>query len=143
MPFIEYIYPLKFGSISAGLRYEHLAFNYFENDVRQDDQSRKYNNFYPSASFSAQKGKFMFQLSYATRTSRPSYNSLSNAVSYVDRYCHTKGNPYLLPETNHDLSLAAIWNFLQFSASYQVIQRALMHLGTNQDGNENGIMLYN
>lgn len=141
--FIEYIYPLKFGSISAGLRYEHLAFNYFENDVRQDEQSRKYNNFYPSASFSAQKGKFMFQLSYATRTSRPSYNSLSNAVSYVDRYCHTKGNPYLLPETNHDLSLAAIWNFLQFSASYQVIQRALMHLGTNQDGNENGIMLYN
>ena len=140
--FIEYSYALKFGSVSAGLRYEHLAFNYFENNVRQDDQSRKFNNFYPNVSFNAMAGKFMFQLSYATKTFRPSYSQLSNAIIYIDRYSYTKGNPYLLPEINHDLSFAAVWNFIQFAASYQVTQRAIVHLGTYQEGNENGILLY-
>ena len=141
--FIEYLYPFKFGSISAGVRYEHLAFNYYEDDVRQDSQSRKFNDFYPSISFNAHKGKFMFQLNYATKTSRPSYSLLSNAVTYIDRYSYTKGNPYLIPEINHDLSLATVWNFLQFAATYQVTQNAIVHLGTHQEGNENGILLYN
>lgn len=140
--FIEYSYPLKFGSVSAGLRYEYLAFNYFENDVRQEDQSRKFNNFYPNVSFNAMAGKFMFQLSYATKTYRPEYSQLSNAAVYIDRYSYTRGNPYLLPEINHDLSFAAVWNFLQFAASYQVTQRAIVHLGTYQEGNKNGILLY-
>lgn len=141
--FIEYLYPFKFGSISAGVRYEHLAFNYYEDDVRQDSQSRKFNDFYPNISFNAHKGKFMFQLNYATKTSRPSYSLLSNAVTYIDRYSYTKGNPYLIPEINHDLSLATVWNFLQFAATYQVTQNAIVHLGTHQEGNENGILLYN
>ena len=141
--FLEYSYPFSFGSINAGVRYEHLAFNYYENDVLQQDQSRRFDNFYPNASFNAMFGKFMFQLSYATKTMRPAYSQLSNAIMYIDRYSFTRGNPYLLPEIYHDMSLAAIWNFLQFSASYQIVQRAIVHLGTHQEGNENGILLYN
>ena len=141
--FLEYSYPFRFGSLNAGVRYEHLAFNYFENDVLQQDQSRRFDNFYPNASFNAMFGKFMFQLSYATKTMRPSYSQLSNAIMYIDRYSYTRGNPYLLPEIYHDMSVAAVWNFLQFSASYQIVQRAIVHLGTHQEGNENGILLYN
>lgn len=140
--FLEYSYPFRFGSLNAGVRYEHLAFNYFENDVLQQDQSRRFDNFYPNASFNAMFGKFMFQLSYATKTMRPSYSQLSNAIMYIDRYSYTRGNPYLLPEIYHDMSFAAVWNFLQFSASYQIIQRAIMHLGDHQENNENGIALY-
>ena len=141
--FLEYSYPFRFGSLNAGVRYEHLAFNYFENDVLQQDQSRRFDNFYPNASFNAMFGKFMFQLSYAAKTMRPSYSQLSNAIMYIDRYSYTRGNPYLLPEIYHDMSFAAVWNFLQFSASYQIVQRAIVHLGTHQEGNENGILLYN
>lgn len=140
--FLEYSYPFRFGSLNAGVRYEHLAFNYFENDVLQQDQSRRFDNFYPNASFNAMFGKFMFQLSYAAKTMRPSYSQLSNAIMYIDRYSYTRGNPYLLPEIYHDMSFAAVWNFLQFSASYQIIQRAIMHLGDHQENNENGIALY-
>ena len=140
--FLEYSYPFRFGSLNAGVRYEHLAFNYFENDVLQQDQSRRFDNFYPNASFNAMFGKFMFQLSYAAKTMRPSYSQLSNAITYIDRYSYTRGNPYLLPEIYHDMSFAAVWNFLQFSASYQIIQRAIMHLGDYQENNENGIALY-
>jgi hypothetical protein len=140
--FLEYSYPFRFGSLNVGVRYEHLAFNYFENDVLQQDQSRRFDNFYPNASFNAMFGKFMFQLSYAAKTMRPSYSQLSNAIMYIDRYSYTRGNPYLLPEIYHDMSFAAVWNFLQFSASYQIIQRAIMHLGDHQENNENGIALY-
>jgi hypothetical protein len=86
--FLEYSYPFRFGSLNAGVRYEHLAFNYFENDVLQQDQSRRFDNFYPNASFNAMFGKFMFQLSYAAKTMRPSYSQLSNAIMYIDRYSY-------------------------------------------------------
>ena len=140
--FVEYMYPLKFGSISAGVRYEYLSFNYYENDILQEDQSRTYSNFYPNASFNARTGKFQFQLSYAVKTSRPSYRNLTNAIQYIDRYSYTKGNPYLVPEINHDLSFAAVWKFLQFSASYQVEQMKILHWGTAPEDLENIIMLH-
>ena len=140
--FIEYMHPYKFGSFTAGLRYEHLGFNSYESDVLQEDQSHKFNDFYPSASISAMAGKFQFQLSYATKTTRPSYSLMSNSVTYIDRYSITKGNPYLLPEINHDISFAAVWNYLQFFASYQITQRAHVHVGAVQEGVENGMILY-
>lgn len=140
--FVEYMYPLKFGSISAGVRYEYLSFNYYENDIQQKDQSRTYSNFYPNASFNALAGNFQFQLSYAAKTSRPSYQNLTNAIQYIDRYSYTKGNPYLVPEINHDVSFAAVWKFIQFSASYQVEQRKILHWGTAPEDMPNIIMLY-
>lgn len=139
--FVEYVHPFRFGSFSAGVRYEHLEFNYYENGILQKEQSRKYNNFYPSASVAAVAGKVQMQLSYATKTTRPSYNLLSNSVTYIDRYSLTKGNPYLLPEINHDISFAAVWNYLQFAASYQITQRAHVHLGIEQEGIDNGMIL--
>ena len=68
---------------------------------------------------------------------------LSNAVEYIDRYSYTKGNPYLIPEINHDLTLTTAWKYLQLSMTYMVTQRAIVHLGTHQKDNENGIILYN
>ena len=140
--FIEYMHPYRYGSITAGLRYEHLGFDSYEGGVLKEDLSHKFDNFYPSASISAMAGKFQFQLSYATRTTRPSYSLMSNSVTYIDRYSITKGNPYLLPEINHDISFAAVWNYLQFAASYQITQRAHVHLGTVQEGVDNGMILY-
>ena len=140
--FVEYMHPYLLGSITVGMRYEHLGFNCYESDVLQEDQSHKFDNFYPSASISANTGEFKFQLSYATKTTRPSYSLMSNSVTYIDRYSITKGNPYLLPEINHDISFAAVWNYLQFAASYQLTQRAHVHIGAVQEGVDNGMILY-
>ena len=140
--FVEYTHPYILGSLTAGLRYEHLGFNSYESDILQEDQSHKFDNFYPSASISANTGDFKFQLSYATKTTRPSYSLMSNSVTYIDRYSITRGNPYLLPEINHDISFAAVWKYIQFAASYQIIHRAFVHIGTVQEGVENGMILY-
>lgn len=140
--FTEYSHPLPFGSLSAGVRYEHVTFDYYEEEIYQDDQSRKYNNWYPNASFSTQFGPVQTQLSYTVKTVRPFYNQLGNAVTYVDRYSISTGNPTLKPELNHDLSLTAAWKFFQFTMSYQLQKDAILHQGISQENNDEAILLY-
>ena len=140
--FAEYLFPLKFGSLSAGVRYEHIGFDYYENEVRKDDQSRKYDNFYPNASFAAVAGPFQFLLSYSSKTTRPHYSYLSNSLFYIDRYSMQQGNPLLRPEMNHDVSLAAVWKFIQAGVSYQVVKNAILHNATSLPGNDSAILIY-
>ena len=140
--YAEYTYPLGFGSLTAGLRYEHIGFRYYENEVFKEDQSRTYDNFYPNASFSAVAGPFQFLLNYSAKTSRPHYSYLSNSLVYIDRYCMQKGNPLLRPEMNHDVSLAAVWKFVQAGISYQTVKNAILETATAQEGTDNAILIY-
>ena len=140
--YAEYIYALPFGSLTAGVRYEHIGFDYYENEVQKEDQSRTYDNFYPNASFAAVAGPFQFQLSYSAKTARPHYSYLSNSLVYIDRYSMQQGNPLLRPEMNHDVSLAAVWKFIQAGVSYQVVKNAILHNATVQDGVDNAILIY-
>lgn len=140
--YAEYAYPLPFGSITAGVRYEHIGFDYYENDVRKEDQSRTYDNFYPNASFAAVAGPFQFQLSYSAKTTRPNYSYLTNSMVYIDRYSMMQGNPLLRPEMNHDVSLAAVWKFIQAGVSYQVVKNAILHRATIPENTDNVILIY-
>ena len=140
--YAEYTYPLGFGSLTAGLRYEHIGFRYYENEVFKEDQSRTYDNFYPNASFSAAAGPFQFLLNYSAKTSRPHYSYLSNSLVYIDRYCMQQGNPLLRPEMNHDVSLAAVWKFVQAGISYQTVKNAILETATAQEGTDNAILIY-
>ena len=140
--YAEYIYPLPFGSLTAGIRYEHIGFDFYENDVLKDDRSRTYDNFYPNASFAAVAGQFQFLLSYSAKTTRPHYSYLSNSSIYLDRYSMQQGNPLLRPEMNHDVSLAAVWKFIQAGVSYQVVRNAILHNATVQNNVDNAILIY-
>ena len=140
--YAEYIYPFRFGSLTAGIRYEHIGFNYYENDLLMDDQSRNYDNFYPNASFAAIAGPFQFLLSYSAKTTRPHYSYLSNSLVYIDRYSAQQGNPLLRPEMNHDVSLAVVWKYIQAGISYQVVKNAILHQAAVQKGQDNAILIY-
>ena len=140
--YAEYIYPFRFGTLTAGVRYEHIGFRYYENEVFKKDQSRTYDNFYPNASFSAVAGPFQFLLNYSAKTSRPHYSYLSNSLVYIDRYCMQQGNPLLRPEMNHDVSLAAVWKFVQAGISYQTVKNAILETATAQEGTDNAVVIY-
>ena len=140
--YAEYIYPFRFGSLTAGVRYEHIGFRYYENEVFKEDQSRTYDNLYPNASFAAVAGPFQFLLNYSAKTTRPHYSYLSNSLIYIDRYSMQQGNPLLRPEMNHDVSLAAVWRFVQAGVSYQVINNAILHNATAQEGTDNAILIH-
>ena len=139
--FAEYSHALPFGAVGAGVRYEHIAFDYYVDDLWQEDQSRVYDNFFPNASLTAVLGPVQTQLSYAVKTQRPSYNQLRNSVTYIDRYSLDKGNPTLQPQTTHNLSLTSAWKFLSLSTVYKVKKGAFVQWGEAQPDNPDAMML--
>lgn len=134
-PFVEYSRMTPIGHISAGMRYEWVKFDYFENDKYIANQSRKFDNFFPNASFGTQVGKVQMQLSYTAKTKRPTYRQLSNNVYYGNRYTLQSGNPLLKSEIIHDVSLMGMWKFLQFMASYQNDKDAIIYWAEQQKDN--------
>lgn len=114
----------KFGvvSLNAGLRYEHAQFDYYEEDVRQREQSRSFDDVFPNVSVSFPIKKTHNSISYSVKTRRPAYSLLSSAVQYSNRYMYQQGNPQLQPETRHDVTWMTGYRWLNFSASYQCVK---------------------
>ena len=53
-----------------------------------------------------------------------------------------QGNPLLRPEINHDVSLAAVWKFIQAMVSWQMSKNAILYNATAQKGKDNAIVIY-
>ena len=134
-PFIEYSVSSKLGSLSAGLRYEHVNFDYSEDGKHIDEQSRNFSNLFPSISWSSELGKMQMQFSYSAKTQRPSYEQLSNNIAYGNRFTLQSGNPLLKHEIIHDLSFMGIWKFINFSLSFNDRKNAIIYWAEQMDGN--------
>jgi iron complex outermembrane receptor protein len=84
-----------------GLRAEYTMVNSNITDVKQN-----YANLFPSAQFTRKfEEQRELSFSYSRRIERPSFNELSNSVSYADKYVGQRGNPKLKPEINNIFSL--------------------------------------
>lgn len=140
--FAEYNRKFPFGQLAAGVRYEHIRFDYFEEDKRMDDQSRTYDNWFPNVSFGTTLGKVQTQLSYTAKTIRPSCRQLSNTVAYVNRFTAETGNPTLKPSLFHDVTLSASWKFLQASVSYQLVNDPILYWSRPVEDNPGAAILY-
>lgn len=127
--FVEYAHSFPFGDIAVGARYEHDAFDYYENHQHSDAQSRTFDNVYPTVSYNTTLGRVQLQASYAAKTERPSYWMLRNNVSYYNRFTLQTGDPSLLPSLKHDVTLSGTWKFLQTSVSFQQTNDALILWG--------------
>ena len=134
-PFVEYSRQFHIGQFSAGLRYEWVDFDYFENSLHLDEQSRSFGNLFPSLSFGTQIGKVQMQLGYSAKTRRPTYQQLSNNVTYGNRFLLQSGNPFLSHEYIHTLSLMGVWKFLQFSIGYNDRRDAIIYWAEQQKEN--------
>ena len=137
-PFMEYKHQLSICQLTAGLRWEAVHFNYYENGQHIANQSRSFSNLFPSISAATQIGDLQMQLSYAARTCRPSYRQLSNNVTYGNRFLMQSGNPLLQHEYIHDISLGAMWKFIQFGISYNDRRHAIV-FWSEQDSHNSAI----
>lgn len=117
--FAEYSRPTPIGQLGVGLRYEHVLSDYFDNNTKIDEQSRRYNQWFPNVSFATKLKEVNLQLSYTAKTERPWYRELSSNVFYANRFTLQTGNPFLKPATIHDVTLVGTWKFLQLMASYK------------------------
>jgi outer membrane receptor protein involved in Fe transport len=102
----------------AGLRYEHASFDYYANGYYMKEQSRTFDNIFPSLSMTAQIGKVQGLVSYTAKIRRPNYSELNGNMSYANRFTLQVGNPFLKPSIIHNISLQAMWKIWSLSADY-------------------------
>ncbi|TGX87346.1 TonB-dependent receptor domain-containing protein [Muribaculum intestinale] len=108
-------------NFGAGLRYEHVNFDYLENGQKKENQSKTYNNLFPSFFMSTTIDKVQLSLNYTGKTKRPNYGDLDGTIDYINRYTLQGGNPYLKPEKIHSVELTGAWRrfFAQLSYTYK------------------------
>lgn len=123
-------YSCSFGDVSvqAGVRYEHVGFDYYEKGKHIDLQSRKFDNLFPSLNINFPIGKAQVQFSYAGDITRPSYDNLRNSTYYANRYTYQTGNPFLTPTITQNVLLAASYQWLNFSIGYSRVKDDMMQM---------------
>ena len=140
-PYAEYTRMTLLGQLRAGVRYEHVVFDYYANNVKVDEQSRRFDNFYPSASFATMVAGMGVQLSYSVKTTRPTYSQLSNNVSYGNRFTMQTGNPLLNNSTRHIVSLAGGNEWLKFSLDYTNEHDAIIYYAEQNPADPKVVMI--
>ena len=114
----------KYGNASIGLRYEHTLYDY-DDTQNQDFLHRSMDEWFPTAAYSVSLGKVQAALSYSTKTERPSFFAMNDAVTYISRYTLQAGNSQLLNERLRDLTLNVSYRWLTLTASYERTKNAI------------------
>ena len=118
--FVEIMQQLGKFNIGAGLRFEHVNYNYSEHAHSENNLSRIYNNVFPTFNIAAILGKVQTSLSYSNRVERPGYSALNANVAYLNRMTYESGNPRLQPTKLHNLEYRMVWKnyFAQVAYTY-------------------------
>lgn len=119
--FAEYAVPFSFGQLVAGLRYEHVNFDYTNEYNPKSNLNRIHDNWFPSFNFSTKLGPVGVSLGYTNKVSRPQYGQMSSEIMYDNRYTYQTGDPTLENEVQKTLSLMANWKWLTFTGTYEVV----------------------
>ena len=139
--FVSYGFSLpKFGSVSAGLRYEHVGFNYTDLLDGTNSMDRYQDEFFPSLSWAGQFGPVHASLSYSLRTSRPGYDDLSDRIKYINSFTLLQGDPKLKNEIKREVGMNARYRWLNLSVSYERLDNALTQM-FNMYGKDNMLLV--
>jgi len=119
------VYFPKVGQFSAGLRFEHNDFKYNDLLGGKNDLRRIYNNVFPSFSYAGMIGKVQTMVNVSSKTLRPSFDWLSEAISYGSRYVIQSGNAKLQPQMYTDASITAVWKIFTGVINYSRTDKAI------------------
>lgn len=104
--------------IEAGLRYEGTATKGNSVTISKINE-RSYNNFLPS--FQYEYGiddDNSLSFTYASKLTRPTFESLNPFALFIDKYTYIEGNPALLPEKVNSFELALSHRNTAYTLSY-------------------------
>lgn len=128
--FAEYALPLGDFHLRAGVRYEHVKTDYYSFGQWEQEPSRRYADWYPSASVAWNKDRWALSLAYTRKTNRPSYSSLRSEVQYDNRYTYEGGNPYLRPCVISNVDLNMVYGWLSLNAGYTYRNKPIIWVPT-------------
>ena len=133
----------KFGQwqIGAGLRYEHVNYNYYEKGQLSEDRSHTYNNLFPSLNVSTKIGNVNMGLNYTSKTIRPGYGQLDGTISYINNITYETGNPYLQPTKLQTVEYMAQWRQFFAQLSYTYYKDGVYHVTTPYGPNGEATLL--
>ena len=120
--FAQYGLVLNKWTVGLGVRYENIVRDYLSDGVKQDDVSRKYNNFFPNFSVSWNKGNWNWQLNVNEKIHRPSYRQLGNFMQFDNRFLYEGGNPTLQPEKVFNVETMMLYKWLNVSVGYKYLK---------------------
>ena len=120
--FVEYAKVFGKLQMQAGLRYEHVGFDYYDAGKFVDEQSKDYSNLFPSITFSFPIKDVQFQLGYASDINRPSYYQLRSSTVYVNKYMYDAGNPFLMPSITHNITLGTSYKWINLYVGYSHVK---------------------
>ena len=120
--FAQYGLVLNKWTVGLGVRYENIVCDYLSDGVKQDDVSRKYNNFFPNLSVSWNKGNWNWQLNVNEKIHRPSYRQLGNFMQFDNRFLYEGGNPTLQPEKVFNVEAMMLYKWLNVSVGYKYLK---------------------
>lgn len=106
-------------SLSAGLRYEYVDYDFKVNGIRDNNVSRSDNLLTPDISLSYTfSDDTQASLSYRMATVKPPYSQLTGSLNYVGRHEIEGGNPALHDEKMHNLQLFGMWKGFMLQTSF-------------------------
>jgi hypothetical protein len=120
--FAQYGLVLNKWTVGLGVRYENIVRDYLSDGVKQDDVSRKYNNFFPNLSVSWNKGNWNWQLNVNEKIHRPSYRQLGNFMQFDNRFLYEGGNPTMQPEKVFNVEAMMLYKWLNVSVGYKYLK---------------------
>ena len=120
--FAQYGLVLNKWTVGLGVRYENIVRDYLSDGVKQDDVSRKYNNFFPNLSVSWNKDNWNWQLNVNEKIHRPSYRQLGNFMQFDNRFLYEGGNPTLQPEKVFNVEAMMLYKWLNVSVGYKYLK---------------------
>ncbi|MBQ8889760.1 MAG: TonB-dependent receptor family protein, partial [Bacteroidaceae bacterium] len=139
--FIQYDRRFNQIHLQTGLRYEHVAFDYYDAGKHVDEQSKKYNHVFPSISLSFPVKKIQMQLGYARDITRPSYWNLRTNTTYVNKYTYETGNPFLMPSISDNITWSTSYKWLNVYVGYSHIKDAIVNQTVTYSENDPTVSL--
>ena len=109
----------KYGTVSAGLRYEHVGFDYMDNLDAENNMTRYQDEFFPNITWSKQFGAIQTSLSYTMKTVRPNYSVLSDHIYYLNSFTLSQGDSKLKNAIMQEVSINARWKWINLFAAYE------------------------
>lgn len=134
-------YQTQFGQmgLNAGVRYENIVLDYYESGINNDEQSKRYNKFFPNISLSFATDNFQTVVGYERKVRYPSYRQLRSNIQYSSPFIYESGNPLLQPQIENQFSAMFAWQNLQGMMGYSINENEMQSIP--QQFKDQGIIL--